>query len=106
MSDLLPMRNLVQEVCASFDIPREKVTAISMIWEDNNGALKLANKTLPICTPGSKFFAIKPRWFRSHVQSGKIEVVEVDTKAQAADPFTKGLCEAEFLPKRKMLVGW
>jgi len=33
-------------------------------------------------------------------------VVEVDTKAQAADPFTKGLGEAEFLPKRKMLVGW
>jgi len=106
MRDLLPMRNLVQEVCASFDIPRDKVTAISTVWEDNNGALKLANKELPICTPGSKFFAIKYHWFRSHVQSGEVEVVEVDTKAQAADPFTKGLCEAEFLPKRKMLVGW
>jgi len=106
MRDLLPTKGLLQEVAHSLEIEHDKVAQVSKVWEDNNGALKLANTELPIATPSLKFFAIKYHWFRSHVKEGELEVLAIDTAVQKGDLFTKGLPESDFRSKRKMLMGW
>lgn len=106
MRDLLPTKGLLLEVANALNVEHDNVAQVSKVWEDNNGALKLANTELPIATPSSKFFAIKYHWFRSHVKPGELEVLAIDTAVQKGDLFTKGLPEGDFRPKRKMLMGW
>ena len=70
-------------------------------WEDNNGALTLANMDPGQNTAQSKFYDSKAHWFRQHitrdgedVAEGKrdgIYVRKIDTKLQKADIFTKCL---------------
>ena len=66
------------------------------IYEDNEGALKLAKTELPV----------KYHWFRQHMMSGNIKVAAVRTSDQLADLFTKGLCWENFASLRKKLIGW
>ena len=105
--DLIPVIHLVDELSKQYslgdkDIPMIKTT----IYEDNEGALKLANTELPRMTPRSKHYGVKYHWFREHVKNGLIEVVPVSTKDQLADIFTKGLVYESFVSLRKRLVGW
>jgi len=74
------------------------------VFEDNNGTLALAN--LPPLTPRSKHIAVCMHWFREHICLGQIHVVKVDTKAQIADIFTKGLTREAFERIRLLLMGW
>ena len=106
MRELLPVRELLQEVASSFDIAYDKVSTVSCVWEDNNAALKLANAPFVNMSPRTKHIAVKYHWFRSKLEPGKIEVLRIDTSKQKADIFTKGLKRTEFESKRKMLVGW
>jgi len=76
-----------------------------MVWEDNQGALTLANMELPRMTPRSKHIEVKYHWFWSKVQVGKIEIQALDTN-QVADIFTKELRVDTFFSLRKMLAGW
>ena len=85
-----------------------------MVWEDNNGALSLANLEPGQCTPRSKFHDVKVHWFRSHVtregsptQEGDgIYVRKIDTEEQLADLFTKPLAKDVFERLRKKMIGW
>ena len=106
MRVLLPLRDLVKEVCEDLGIERDELSLVSTVFEDNAGCLILANAPFPNMTPRTKHIAIKYHWFRSHIKFGEIEVVKIDTKVQKADIFTKGLKRDEFESKRKMLVGW
>jgi hypothetical protein len=45
-------------------------------------------------------------WFRDHVRHGQVQIVKVDTLAQVADIFTKGLAREAFERVRKLLMGW
>ena len=74
------------------------------MFEDNNGTLALAN--LPPLTPRSKHIAVCMHWFREHVCLGQIHVVKVDTKAQIANIFTKGLTREAFKRICHLLMGW
>ena len=78
----------------------------STVWEDNNAAIILANAEYPNMTPRSKHIGIKYHWFRSHLKQGTIEIRRIDTSAQKADIFTKGLTRKDFEFKRAMLMGW
>ena len=76
------------------------------VWEDNVGALILANLEPGRSTSRSKHFTIKLHWFRESLETNDIEVLKVESKDQIADIFTKGLTKDHFVPLRKMLLGW
>jgi len=107
MRDLLPFRNLTLEICEHIGLtPNQLATIKSTVWEDNIGALTLANLEPPRITPRSKHFAIKYHWFRESLKPGEIEIVKVDTDNQLADILTKGLTSHKFEFLRKKLSGW
>ena len=92
--DLLPLHRLVHEVASACLIKAKDPFEIkSTIWEDNQGALCLANMKLPQMTPGSRHWATKYHRFHSLVQNstqdGIFIVKAIDTKNQLADIFTK-----------------
>jgi hypothetical protein len=106
MRQLLPLRALMEEISASLQIERDSESTISTVWEDNNGALILANAPYPNMTPRTKHIAVKYHWFREHIKTGEIEVKRIDTHVQKADIFTKGLGPQDYAKKRMDLVGW
>ena len=64
---LLPLKILIKEVIDNPGIDSEnlKFVSISIIYEDNNGAIVEA--TSPRITPKSNHIAVKYHWFRQHV---------------------------------------
>ena len=106
LQDLIPIQQLLDELTDKFDLQRDKKTCIARVWEDNEGALKLAKKEFPQTTPNSKHYGIKYHWFQEQIQELKINIQHISTKIQKADIFTKGLVKNEFVPKRKLLSGW
>jgi hypothetical protein len=107
MRDLLPFRLLTIELCEAMGLTPEKLSTIqSTVWEDNVGALTLANLEPPRVTPKSKHFAIKYHWFCEELKPAEIEIVKVATDDQLADIFTKGLSSQKFENLRKSLMGW
>jgi len=107
--DLIPLRNTLQELVATFDLGLPTPPIIhSTIWEDNSGALKLANMALPRVTPKSKHFGVKYHWFRSLVTGpdGDFQVRPICTTLQRGDIFTKGLTSVVFAKIRKLIMNW
>ena len=74
------------------------------IFEDNAGALELAN--VPKMRPRTRHINQKYHHFRVHVRSGRLKVLAIDTKDQLADQFTKGLGIQLFQDLRKRVMGW
>ena len=106
MRDLLPMRSLLQEVGTKMNLSFVKEAKVkSKVFEDNNGALTLANA--PKMNPRTKHIAVKYHHFRECIGKDKgIEILKVDTKDQLADTLTKGLAADQFTSLRKKLIGW
>jgi hypothetical protein len=90
MREVLPFKRLVNAVSKSVGLTEDQLTLFrTTVWEDNNGALTLANMEPGRMTPRSKHYAIKYHWFRSHLKPEKVEVRKIDTKEQKADILTK-----------------
>jgi hypothetical protein len=107
MRDVLPFKRLANAVAQSVGLTEDQLTLFrTTVWEDNNGALTLANMEPGRMTPRSKHYAIKYHWFRSHLKPQKVEVKKIDTKEQKADILTKGLKTETFREIRKLLCGW
>ena len=104
MRDLLPTKELIVELLPQFGIKLENVTTYSTVFEDNQGAIALANA--PKLTPRTKHIGIKYHFFREHVRIGNIRIQYVETGKQIADVLTKGLTAMKFQCLRKMLMGW
>ena len=105
--DVIPIRQLLIELGTTYGLLTEdRPSIMTTVYEDNEGALQLANMELPRMTPRSKHYATKYHWFREHVKKGLIKVVGIDTKNQLADIFTKGLTGESFCRLRERLVGW
>ncbi len=101
---LIPMRIVARELCECFKLKSEvEVRTHSVIFEDNNGALTLANA--PEDTPQSKFYAVKYHWFREHVKNGDLLVKKIESKNNFADLFTK-VDTATFFDLRKRFMGF
>ena len=106
MREVLPLRELVRTVADGVGIRNEVLTHFKVtVWEDNTGALTLANLDPGQNTPRSKFYDSKVHWFRSHLTK-EITVEKVDTEEQLADIFTKPLSREVFERLRKKLMGW
>ena len=116
MREVLPLRELTKGVAKGLGIAEDCLTDFkTTVWEDNNGALSLANLEPGQATPRSKFYDCKVHWFRSHItrEGAKlanprdgIYVRKIDTKVQLADLFTKPLPREIFEHLRKLLIGW
>ena len=76
------------------------------VWEDNNGALKLATLEPGRITPRSKHYAVKYHWLRSHLAPNKIMIMKIASEDQKADMFTKALRYDKFVKNRKLNMGW
>ena len=106
MRELLPVRNKFEYICKELGIQRDKETKLVKVWEDNEGALKLAGSAIQKVTPHTKHFAIKYHWFREKFDELQLVIKYVDTHHQKADILTKGLTLKEFEIKRNMIMGW
>ncbi|CAB9526109.1 expressed unknown protein [Seminavis robusta] len=107
MMEVIPLRNTVKAVAKGMGINEHCLTSFkTTVWEDNVGALTLANLEPGQSTPRSKFYDVKVHWFRSHLKPGKLEVAKIDTADQLADMFTKPLAREVFERLRLRLMGW
>ena len=106
LRELIPIKSLLEEISTTFNIQRDESTTITQVYEDNEGALKLANLEFPRTTPQSKHYGIKYHWFREKSSELKLKIQHISTKLQKADIMTKGLVPNEFQPKRKLIMGW
>jgi len=105
--DVITLKEIVTELSSVYQLTTETTPIIrTTIYEDNEGALKLANIELPRTTPRSKHYGIIYHWFREHVMNGTINILPIDTTDQLADFFTKGLSWAPFEKLQKQLIGW
>lgn len=106
MRELLPVRNVFYDVCRGLNIDLPESTKVLKVFEDNEGAQKLASSPVARITPHSKHFAIKYHWFREKLDEYNIQILNVKTDRQKADIFTKGLIGKDFTSKRLLLMGW
>jgi len=105
LRSLLPLKTLVAEVAASLmDDSTFLTTTYSSVFEDNNGALILAQS--PCITPRSKHIAVPYHFFREHVREGTLQILKVASEVNLGDLFTKGLDRIKFQALRKLLMGW
>jgi hypothetical protein len=106
MRALLPLRSILAEVTSILNLPKNRRSVISTVWEDNAAALLLATTDPPKISSRTKHINVKYHWFRSHLKKGEIECKKIDTKEQWADILTKPLVQALFEPLRKKIMGW
>ena len=106
MREVLPLCELTKGVAKGLGIADNIVTNFkTTVWEDNNGALSLANLEPGQYTPCSKLYDCKVHWFRSHItregsptnSSDGIYAHKIDTQDQLTDLFTKlRMCWSNF----------
>jgi hypothetical protein len=96
--DLVPMRDLLNELSASTKLVVGSTIAHSTIFEDNKGCVELA--VAPKIRPRTRHISIKYHHFRSQVELGHLKIQWIDTKHQLADIFTKPLSAASFIPQK------
>ena len=109
MKEILPLIETIRAVAAGFGIDQECTTEFrTTIWEDNIGALTLAQLEPGQHTIRSKFYDVRVHWFREmlHDPRSKMSVEKVDSRDQLADTFTKILPVDTFQRLRKELMGW
>ena len=106
MRSLLPIQNLHQLLCATFEVASDHRSSISIVWEDNQTASLLATHDPPKMTPRSKHIAIQYHWFCEHLSPGNIELRYIPTNIQKADILTKPLLQAQFEQCQLLVMGW
>jgi hypothetical protein len=108
MKEVLPLLETIKAVAKGFKMSEECTTDFrTTIWEDNVGALTLANLEPGQHTVRSKFYDVRVHWFRQHLEAdSNMTVQKVDSANQLADMFTKILPEVTFVRLRKELMGW
>ena len=92
MRDVIYFINLIDEIkelgkVKLLDTP--KPTTACRVFEDNVGALELANAHK--LRPRTKHLAVQLHHFRQYILNGMIKVEKIATKFQRADAFTKAL---------------
>jgi hypothetical protein len=107
MREIIPFKELVQAVGKIVGFTDVEVTTMkTTVWEDNVGALTLANLEPGCGTPRSKHYGTKMHWFCSKLVPNNIVIEQISTKEQQADIMTKGLTKDIFAICRFKLSGW
>ena len=103
---LFPIFDLVEFLKSVVGLPTEPTSMQVSIYEDNSGALVLANMLPPQFTPQSKTYHVKTIWFQEEIKCQGTELVKIDTIEKPGDLFTKSLSAQAFVYLRKKLLGW
>ena len=106
MRELVPIKHFFDYICKNFNITRPGKDKVIKVWEDNEGALKLAASPVEKVTPHTKHFGIKYHWFRSQLETLQVVIKYVETDLQKADILTKCLPYKEFAKKRGLIMNW
>jgi hypothetical protein len=77
----------------------------SIIWEDNQCCIYLANDPLQN-RPLTKHISIKWHHFRDEIQKGNMKVTKIHTSLKLSDVLTKPLVASTFIGLRKFFMGW
>ena len=104
MRDLLPLREILKELSKILDFKITTPITHSTVFEDNNGALELANQ--PKYRPRTKHISIKYHHFRDQVIKGQVRIMAINTKDQRADIMTKPKEKQGFEQLRFSINGW
>ncbi len=98
MREVLPLRDLVRTVGKGLKIDDKVMSTFKVkVWEDNMGALTLANLDPGQQTPRSKFYWSKAHFFRSFLNresdgtGNQMTVEKIGTLDQQGDLLTKWL---------------
>ena len=106
MREVIPLRNLIRVLSKGLNLNVDCDTSFkTTVWEDNMGALTLANLEPGHSTPRSKFYDSKVHWFRQFL-GPLLRALKIESTKQVADLFTKPLTREVFVRLRKMLCGW
>jgi hypothetical protein len=89
----------LRDVCREFNID---VTAPTVIFEDNQGALAMAKN--PLYYAKTKHIHIKYHFTREKVRNGDIVVVYKPTVDMLADAMTKGLARDRYIMLKKQYM--
>ena len=81
--DVIPIINLLEEISARHHIPKVDSKLFVKMFEDNAGAIEMANNHK--YRPRTKHLNNRIHHFRQYIDSGKIKVMKIDTKDQEAD---------------------
>ena len=113
MREVLPLRDLVRTVGRGIKIDDKVMSTFKVtIWEDNMGALTLANLDPGHNTPRSRHYDSKVHHFRQYLNresdgpGNQITVESISTERQPADLMTKALDRQTFERLRKLIMGW
>lgn len=105
LREVIPMMRLINEMKDNgFDLPINTPEVHCKVFEDNNGALEMAQT--PKMRPRTKHLNIKYHHFRSAVADKLVTIHRVSTEEQMADIFTKPLGLMLFEKFRMMIMGW
>jgi hypothetical protein len=81
MRSVLPFQSLVHSITKGIGmVDKDYLTSFkTTVWEDNAGALTLANLEPGRITPRSKHYTIKYHRFRSHLKPNKVKIHKIES---------------------------
>ena len=80
MRDVIPLTSLIEELNDVLNIEGQQPVVKCKVFEDNNGALELANT--PKMRPCTKHIVIKYHHFQKAVKDGKVKIVPLILKSR------------------------
>jgi Reverse transcriptase (RNA-dependent DNA polymerase) len=105
LRETIPIMEMLKEMQQlGFDVTATQATVRCKVFEDNTGALEMAN--VHKLRPRTKHINIKYHHFRSHVSDGSIAVQYIPSKDNVADMLTKGQPIALLRVHRAAIMGW
>jgi hypothetical protein len=78
----------------------------NVVWQDNEGAEKMAKNGKLSCSSKSRHINIKFFWIADRVKQGKMTIKHCPTDIMLADFFTKPLQGKKFNMFREVIMGW
>ena len=78
----------------------------NILWQDNEGAERMAKNGKLSCSSKSRHIAIKLFWITDRVKQGKLDVRHCSTDIMLANFFTKTLQGKKFHMFRRVIMGW
>ena len=103
--EVLPLMRLAKELDEKgFGYAATTPVVRCTVFEDNSGAVEIAR--VPKIRPRTKHLCCQIFHFRHHVENGDLKVLQIGTKDQEADIFTKSVDRPTLRRLRLRIQGW
>ena len=104
LREVLSLMTMMEEIHDVFPLHNNKPNYVCTVHEYNQYCIKMASCTR--FSPRIKHIALKYHNFRSHVKSGRVNILYKPSAEQLANILTKPLPNEAFFTLRYMLCGW